>query len=504
MAASQNAEDERLRPSAKQLSAARLSAIAAPALLSCVLSRQMKPEAASSSAFVSTAAPLSAAPLSTRTAATPAADALAVQSVGVWTPLPAHAALGLTAAAACLAAATARVQAGSRRRAVGRGRRCVRKAGDNDSADAKTWEDFSSWLTDRGGDVSAVTMARPNGIRGLVATRDIKEGETIVEVPLGAVVKLSVGLESSTDPSIAALGLLKVRESGKDDTERDIQPYLDIMPTEDSPEMAVMPDFYAEEDLQKFQHPSLMLKTSRRQQLCAQRAAENNVDVRSVQWAWCTVAQRSFTVESPYEGVMRVLLPAIDLFNHCAESRHKFRAKWQLAGVSDGAFKVVAGSDVKKGEEVTVCYGGDPYRPEGCGGDCHGDVAWTNDQYVQRYGMVDKSMGTMMVDGKWLVSEAAAPVREALQASTASEDETALASGDLTPIERLAVDFRLSLKTALVAQRAAEAAAPAKSQAELQAEEKERQEKEAKDKAAEMAKEQLLEALSERAAGDGK
>merc|ERR1712226_940222 len=139
-----------------------------------------------------------------------------------------------------------------------------------------------------------------------------------------------------------------------------------------------------------------LLKTKRRQALCAQRATENSLEERAVRWAWCTVAQRSFTVESPYEGVLRVLLPGIDLFNHCAESRHKFRASWQLQGESDGTFKVVAGEPIKQGEEVTVCYGGDPYRPEGCGGDCTGDVAWTNDQYVQRYGMIDPSIGTMM------------------------------------------------------------------------------------------------------------
>merc|ERR1712192_24009 len=136
---------------------------------------------------------------------------------------------------------------------------------------------------------------------------------------------------------------------------------------------------------------------------------------------------------------------------------NEMKVKWQLAGLVDGLFKVVAGSDIKAGDEVCICYGGSPHRPDGCGGDCVGDGAWNNSQYLQRYGFVDTSLGTTMVDGKWLVSAEAACIRDALAKTTIAEDKAVLDDGSLPSEHRFAVEYRLHLKRALAAQREAEA-----------------------------------------------
>lgn len=321
--------------------------------------------------------------------------------------------------------------------------------------DAFAWGAFTDWITSRGGDVSKVRLAQIDGLRGLVATQDIAEGESIVEIPIGCSIELQSKVDSS-DPSIPALEMLRVWREGTDQGGRDVKPYLDLVPPIDSNDISTMPDFFTDVELDMLQCPPVVAKTKKRQELCKMRAKEHGVSARDLKWALCTVSQRSFTVNSPFDGLLRLLLPAIDMFNHCAEAPHGLKVVWQLEGLSDGRFKVVAGNAVNAGEEVRICYGGNPYRADGCGGDCKGDSAWTNDQYLQRYGFHDTSIGTLMTDGKWLVSEETAPIREALEQTTVAEDETLLAATDLPVAARAAVGYRLSLKRALVAQRAAD------------------------------------------------
>jgi hypothetical protein len=287
----------------------------------------------------------------------------------------------------------------------------------------------------------------------MVAVADVEEGEPIIEVPLAATIELSGPAADSGDPGIPALTLLRRHREGGGDA----APYHALVPPLGAPDLATMPDFFSDEELEMTQCPPVIRKTRARQQLCAAKAAEAGEAVEDVQWALCTVAQRSFTVLNPIKGLTRLLLPGIDLFNHDADSPHKFRVKWQLADGFDGTFKVVAGAAIKKGDEIRICYGGSPYKADGCGGDCVGDFALTNEAYLQRYGFVDKSIGTTMVDGKWLVSEEAAAVREALAQTTVDADE-ALARESAPIAARTALEFRAHLKRALAAQRAAEAA----------------------------------------------
>lgn len=295
-------------------------------------------------------------------------------------------------------------------------------------------------------------MGRPSGMRGLVATRDIAEGESIIEIPLSASLEVS-DAKTEKDLGACALTLLQIYKEASDS-----QPYLDLLPPPGAPEFSSMPDFFTDGELEMMQCPTAAMKTRRRRELCAATADEHSLSVDEVKWALCSVTARSFTVLSPVDGLLRLLLPGIDLLNHDADAPHKFKVRWNLHGEFSGLFKVVAGAAVKQGDEVCICYGGNPYRTEGCGGECSGDMAWTNEQYLQRYGFVDTSFGTTMVDGRWLVTEAASSVRDALSQTSAAEDEALLAEGQLSSAARTAVQLRLHLKRALVAQREVEAA----------------------------------------------
>mmetsp|Transcript_34577 Transcript_34577/g.79032 ORF Transcript_34577/g.79032 Transcript_34577/m.79032 type:complete len:447 (+) Transcript_34577:73-1413(+) len=333
----------------------------------------------------------------------------------------------------------------------------VRRAA-NEASDEEAWARFRAWSTERGGKLDNVRLSRfdmGSGelVRGLMATRDIAEGESIIELPMTAVLEVIDPNSRNQDPAVVAHGLLKLLEG----TEEENAPYFDMFPAVGSADMATMPDFFNDDEISMLQFPSVEEKTRLRKRLCSQKARELDVAEERLRWAVCTVAQRAFTIHSPVDGVLRLLLPGIDLFNHDADSFHRLRVLWTL-DVFDGLFKVVAGSNITAGEEIRICYGGSPHRPDGCGGDCAGDIAWTNDQYVQRYGFVDRSLGTTMVDGKWLVTEDAATVRDALEKTSIAEDEALLDSSDLSEAARTAVGFRVHLKRALKAQREAEVA----------------------------------------------
>eukprot|EP00933_Yihiella_yeosuensis_P050809 TRINITY_DN48607_c0_g1_i2.p1 TRINITY_DN48607_c0_g1~~TRINITY_DN48607_c0_g1_i2.p1 ORF type:complete len:494 (+),score=123.55 TRINITY_DN48607_c0_g1_i2:124-1605(+) len=415
--------------------------------------------------------------------------------------------VGLVTVALCAALRpTTRKAVASRRskgRLIPRASAIVRAAGADRSPEQEAlWQTFRDWLAARGGNMESVEIKMVDGLRGLVATRDIAEDETIVEIPLTASLDISDPSRSAKDPSWPALRLLELASEDSDE----LKPYFDLLPDASSSEMAGLPDYYTDAELQMLQCPLVVKKTQLRRELCEKRASEHSLDKDRVQWALCTSAQRAFSVMSPVDGLLRLLLPGIDLFNHDAHAQHRMKVRWDLEGYVTANFRVVAGSPIKKGEEVRICYGGSPFRPDGCGGDCAGDVALTNLQYLQRYGFVDECFGTTMVDGKWLVGKGdeATGVSEALSQTKQEEDEELLSDRSLSVAARTAVQFRLHLKRALLAQQQADAKAAeteakksdAQRKAEREAQEKEKQEADAKAANAAEAQRQIMKAFS--------
>lgn len=413
---------------------------------------------------------------------------------------------GALAAGAAAAAASSGLRAwgSSNGRSQARRGAARRVAASATQATAKPeqvlWEQYPRFVSARGGSMEKVTLSRVDGVRGVVATCDIAEGETIIEIPIEASIDIT-DPKHEKDPTAVAVNFLKLYKENAEE----LQPYFDMLPSPQSEDMQTMPDFFSDEGLQLLQCPPVARKTHLRRELCAKRAAETGLPEEEVRWALCTVAQRAFSVMSPVDGLLRLMLPGIDLFNHDAHAQHLMKVRWDLEGYVSAVFKVIAGSPIKKGDEIRICYGGSPFRPDGCGGDCTGDIALTNAMYLQRYGFVDECFGTTMVDGKWLVSKEAADIPEALAQTSLQEDEAMLAADGNSAATRTAVRFRAHLKRALCAQREADARAAAaqeaKGEAEKAAEEaaKKMKEEEARVKEANAAeaKKQLIQAISE-------
>lgn len=325
-------------------------------------------------------------------------------------------------------------------------------AGSHACSGEEAWADFVLWLNKRGGKLETVEIKSLDGMRGLFAVRDIAVGEPIVEIPLGATIDITETRDDWDDknPSGPALKLLKLYQENADD----LRPYLNILPDLTSDDMARMPDFYSEAELEMLQCPLVAEQTRKRQHLCACKAQELSLELPSVKWALCTVAQCAFSVVSPVDGLLRLLLPGIDLLNHDAYAQHRWHVSWTLDGRADARFTVVAGSQIRKGEEVRICYGGSPFPPDG--GDIDDDdldVALTNQEYLQRYGFADTCFGNKIVDGKWLVKDEAAVVRDALARTSLEDDEQLLSDSSLSAASRTAVLFRQHLKRALQLQQ---------------------------------------------------
>ncbi|CAJ1336247.1 unnamed protein product [Effrenium voratum] len=133
--------------------------------------------------------------------------------------------------------------------------RITAKAAEQESE--ARWQSFAAWLAARGGNMANVKIAEINGMRGLVATRDIAENESIVEIPLGASIDIT-DEKKERDPSLNALNLLRLQN------EEELAPYFELLPGRDSEEMVRMPDFYSDEELEMLQCPEVIQKTKRR------------------------------------------------------------------------------------------------------------------------------------------------------------------------------------------------------------------------------------------------
>jgi SET domain len=323
-------------------------------------------------------------------------------------------------------------------------------------------------------------------LRGVVATRDIPKGSDIIAIPYE--LALNLGPEGS-DPTLPAVAFLRdyctVLQPTATTANRDASNkrlYYQMLPGYQSVDCWGSCDFFSDAALEALQSPLLVEETLERRAQ-AQRRFEldmNNVDfplwtdgvspvtVEHLQWAVWIVTSRVLTVQSTAtSSSVRLLIPYLDMCNHDRSSRHI------LTGRADagGQLKVVAGTAIRAGDDVTICYGG------GVSG---------NDAFLAEYGFLDTTTSSNTntgttgnpVDGYSLVAQAlmgttapagrraaasgrswSRPDRErslaALQATTMAQDEEALLQlaeqQDSTEAAslRTAIQYRLGVKRAL-------------------------------------------------------
>lgn len=322
-------------------------------------------------------------------------------------------------------------------------------------------------------------------LRGVIALRDIKKGDPIIEIPYE--VALDLGRESA-DPTLPATTFLQKYCAWRSDSagpagDRERGDYFSILPPYLSEDCLGSTDFFSEDALEMLQSPMVAEETASRRELVRARYErdvrpmaemssnlyrwesgkegsdlENIVTQSHLQWASWIITSRVLTVQGSPESstASRVLIPLIDLCNHDRDSPHILTGRAMPGGV----LKVVAGADVKTGDAINIGYGG---SVEG------------NDRFVQDYGFLDsggskersaKKGGSefaaeaykivakkLLGKGRSVVRMTAAEQQreiEALRATTLEDDESMLASGKIVkPDERTSVEYRIGVKKAL-------------------------------------------------------
>lgn len=244
-------------------------------------------------------------------------------------------------------------------------------------------------------------------IRGVMATRSIKKGEAIIDVPYELAINL--GRESS-DPTLPATTLLQEycrwisnsedADGGTAQRKRENGAYFNMLPPYLGSDCLGSTDFFSDEALDALQFPPIKDETLRRRQLTSARyerdiepmtqissnmyrweGGNEAVTEQHLRWAAWLITSRVLTVQGE-EGTgeaFRLMIPLIDMCNHDRSSPHVLTGR----AVSGGRLKILAGENIEAGSQVNIQYGG------GVAG---------NDRFIQDYGFLDSLDGGTAYD----------------------------------------------------------------------------------------------------------
>lgn len=349
---------------------------------------------------------------------------------------------------------------------------------------SKLSRDFYSFLEQvgAGDNLKRVALAHfplddsgENTLRGVIALRDIRKGEAIIDIPYEAAINL--GRESS-DPTRPATELLhdytlyKYSASANDDGEsktrkRNLGPYFEMLPEYLGADCLGSTDFFSEDALDALQYPPIKEETLSRRKMTLERyqnAVEpmiassvykwddgNPVSELHLRWAAWLITSRVLTVQGE-EGsglAFRMMIPLIDMCNHSRFSPHVLTGR----AAPGGRLKILAGKKVDAGEQINIAYGG------GVAG---------NDRFIQDYGFLDTfddgtafDMVAKKIGGGGSASEFGfggrsatlspserTAVLEALGTTTIPDDELLLTTTEKADV-RAAISYRLGVKRAM-------------------------------------------------------
>lgn len=353
--------------------------------------------------------------------------------------------------------------------------------------------------------LSRVGLGHTSGLRGVVALRDIKKGDAIIDIPYELAIDL--GRENS-DPTLPATTLLQKYCAWKCCNTDNIPPgdkdrgsYFNMIPppyyssVEGSNtklcDCLGSTDFFSTVALDMLQSPTIVEETVKRKELVNARydrdvlpmakmssnlyrwkeeKESGDGDIRIVtyehlRWATWVITSRVLTVQGSSNDessnsnthARRLLIPLIDMCNHDRDSPHILTGR----AVSGSLLKVVAGCNVRAGDAITIAYGG---GVEG------------NDRFIQDYGFLDAgSRGSSAAEeeevtaaeGYRIVARkilgkgraglsrmtASDSLRElqALGTTTLDDDEALLTSGTFVlHDEKMALEYRIGVKRALL------------------------------------------------------
>jgi hypothetical protein len=241
------------------------------------------------------------------------------------------------------------------------------------------YESFYAWL-DAAGTTRRVAIANFGGLRGVMASEDIAEGEPIISVPSALAIDLGVEGE---DPLPAARAFLRIWQSlqaarargasaqlsSAERSALQLGPFIDAIPPLDSPDLST-PDFFAEGELAALQWPLLEADVEQRARALRDAADEAlasgelaaggdaSAVVRQLNWARWVVLSRVLTVQDALpvgaaygapRAARKLLIPLIDMCNH-----HASRWNGIPSGRVGGGLSIIAATRISKGEQVRI------------------------------------------------------------------------------------------------------------------------------------------------------
>lgn len=303
--------------------------------------------------------------------------------------------------------------------------------------------------------------------------KPIQKGEEILSIPYE--LALNLGREGN-DPTLPAYTLLQeLCCSNNNDNKVNKKTYMNLLPEYDGSDMLGSTDFFSQEALDALQYPPIVQETLDRRDLTTARYERdvepmlhiskttfnyqnNPVTLRHLQWCVWLITSRVLTVQgdaSQGDAVAyRLMIPLLDMCNHDRSSPHILSGR----AVPGGLLKVVAGTNLEAGDQVTICYGG------GVAG---------NDRFLQDYGFLDdfassdasstfnpteaydivarQVLGQQRTEGGASISLSdRGRILEALEESTVEEDELLLLQQKIEEEDvKAAVRFRIGVKRAL-------------------------------------------------------
>jgi len=268
---------------------------------------------------------------------------------------------------------------------------------------------------------------------------------------------LNLGSEG-VNPGYAAIQLVRIERSEERRAAGWYQPFLDILPPYEECDTT---DFFSPEELAALEWEEVQKETTERLALLEQTyeasqgkasagfSSDGQFTWEEYMWGVYQVVSRVLSIYTSEEGGTKYLIPMIDLFNHDAKSPHSLKC-------TGGFFKVIAGKEIRVGQQIMFPYGG---------GNLH------SDRVIQDYGFVEENnprdvehllsaKSGQAVPGRPFTGKGCdLPALDALLASFSTsldQDQALLAdkTAPLSPRMRLAVEFRAAKKRAILAAKA--------------------------------------------------
>ena len=232
--------------------------------------------------------------------------------------------------------------------------------GGGGSAAGDELGELTSWLTEGGADLSAVTVgAGVSGERGVLTTRALDAGDVILRVPVPKAINVGPMSVTASEAAVKLLREQHKRRGTRLPYVRSLPTHCHALDTWPEPAMAALPGPLRQASAERRQWTRRVYEESVRgkERLFGGHA----VTLEEFTHATCLVSSRTLGVANSNGDTVKFLIPFLDLVNH---DRAKGSANQVRLAAKPGeeergpAFiELVAGSGLEAGAEVFISYG---------------------------------------------------------------------------------------------------------------------------------------------------